>query len=203
MFTYAKLILAALSLASIAAALPASKTGSSIATSCTDLPGGFNVANNFTLAAYNTTLPNANYTGSPLVLAGQGAEDGAEFFVLATWNTFPYGPATVFNMVDGGISSTFEEGDEALCGLLEPTDEIQFILTSPPLAPWTGFCGIASTGAGGSPTSQFPQLAVGTDTDSFYLCIIGSGYNAYYAVIYQPGDPTECYPVQLHMIVPE
>jgi len=199
MFTYAKFILAALSLASIAAALPASKTGSSIATSCTDLPGGFNVANNFTLAAYNTTLPNANYTGSPLVLAGQGAEDDAEFFVLATWNTFPYGPTAVFNMVDGAIVNVdVSPPYPAVIPLLQPTDEIQFVLTYPTPASYTGFCGIASTSAHGSPTSQFPLLGVGFDTESFYLC--GGGY---FSVVYQPGDPTECYPVAIHMIIPE
>jgi hypothetical protein len=43
----------------------------------------FDVTYNFTLAAYNKTLPNANDTGVPLVLGQNGAIDGAEFKVLS------------------------------------------------------------------------------------------------------------------------
>jgi hypothetical protein len=44
---------------------------------------GFDNANNFTLAAVNTTLPNANTTGAPLVLGSAGAIDGAELEFLS------------------------------------------------------------------------------------------------------------------------
>lgn len=43
--------------------------------------GSFNTASNFTLAAWNKTLPNANSTGVPLVLAQAGA--GESFRVLS------------------------------------------------------------------------------------------------------------------------
>lgn len=46
-------------------------------------PGAFDIAYNFTLAAYNTTFPNANSTGSPLVLGQAGAIPGASFKVLS------------------------------------------------------------------------------------------------------------------------
>lgn len=46
-------------------------------------PAVFDVVNNFTLAAFNTSLPNANDTGVPLVLGQAGAIDGAEFKVFS------------------------------------------------------------------------------------------------------------------------
>ncbi len=52
-------------------------------------PGAFDIANNFTLAAYNSTLPNANSTGAPLVLGQNGAVDGAEFKVLSVRSAPP------------------------------------------------------------------------------------------------------------------
>ncbi|KAI5885544.1 uncharacterized protein SCHCODRAFT_01176499 [Schizophyllum commune H4-8] len=40
---------------------------------------------NFTLAALNTTLPNANDTGVPLVVGSQGGIHGATFYTTRTW----------------------------------------------------------------------------------------------------------------------
>lgn len=45
--------------------------------------GAFDIAYNFTLAAYNVTLPNANSTGAPLVIGQAGAVDGESFKVLS------------------------------------------------------------------------------------------------------------------------
>ena len=45
--------------------------------------GIFDIAYNFTLAAYNITLPNANSTGAPLVVGYGGAIVGAEFHLLS------------------------------------------------------------------------------------------------------------------------
>lgn len=56
---------------------------------CDGLGGGaFDVAYNFTLAAYNATLPNANSIGVPLVVGQAGAIDGAEFKVLSVSRMF-------------------------------------------------------------------------------------------------------------------
>lgn len=82
MFTVFLLLVAA---AAAALALPTGQLDAR-ATSpwCSGLgPGAFDSAENFTLAAYNTTLPNANATGAPLVLGQAGAVDGAEFEVLS------------------------------------------------------------------------------------------------------------------------
>ena len=45
--------------------------------------GAFDTANNFTLAAFYTSLPNANATGLPLVLGSVAATDGAEYKALS------------------------------------------------------------------------------------------------------------------------
>lgn len=67
--------------ASAAFAVPAMKRTSP---SCTNLGGGaFDNAKTFTLAAYNTSLPNANTTGVPLVLGQAGAISGVSFKVLS------------------------------------------------------------------------------------------------------------------------
>ena len=62
-------------------ALPAVKRTSP---SCDGLGGGaFDRVNSFTFAAYNTSLPNANTTGVPLVLGQAGAISGLELKVLS------------------------------------------------------------------------------------------------------------------------
>ena len=46
-------------------------------------PCATNSLADFTLAAWNTTMPNANSTGAPLVLGYDSAVEGAEFYVLS------------------------------------------------------------------------------------------------------------------------
>ena len=75
-------LLSAIGAASAAPALQARQTGPG--PQCAGLgPSAFDVAYNFTLAAYNVSGANANDTGVPLVLGQAGAIDGAEFKVLS------------------------------------------------------------------------------------------------------------------------
>ncbi len=46
-------------------------------------PGAFDIAYNFTLGAYNSTLPNSNSTGAPVVMGQAGAVDGASFKIFS------------------------------------------------------------------------------------------------------------------------
>lgn len=46
-------------------------------------PCATNSLADFTLAAWNTSMPNANSTGAPLVLGYDSAVEGAEFYVLS------------------------------------------------------------------------------------------------------------------------
>ncbi len=80
MFT--SLVLSAL-LATAAFAMPASKRQEP-GPWCDGLgAGAFDVASGFSLAAYNTSTPNANTTGAPLVFGQAGATDGASYKVLS------------------------------------------------------------------------------------------------------------------------
>ncbi len=57
---------------------------------CGDLGAGiFDIAYNFTLAAYNTSQPNANSTGAPLILGQDGAIQGYQFKVLSVRPSTP------------------------------------------------------------------------------------------------------------------
>ncbi|KAJ3484818.1 hypothetical protein NLJ89_g11952 [Agrocybe chaxingu] len=58
---------------------------------------------NFTLAAVNVTLPNANRTGAPLVLGQNGASTGISFYVTSTYASFPYNDYPTLAMRDGGL----------------------------------------------------------------------------------------------------
>ncbi|KAJ3490101.1 hypothetical protein NLI96_g1685 [Meripilus lineatus] len=66
-------------------------------------PGAFDIAYNFTLAAYNTTFPNANSTGSPLVLGQAGAIPGASFKVLSTYASYPYNEYPNLSLLSGAL----------------------------------------------------------------------------------------------------
>jgi len=58
---------------------------------------------NFTLAAVNTTLPNDNATGAPLVLGAGGASGGIAFYVTSTYASFPYNDHPALGLVGGAL----------------------------------------------------------------------------------------------------
>ncbi|KAI5833974.1 hypothetical protein K523DRAFT_331463 [Schizophyllum commune Tattone D] len=58
---------------------------------------------NFTLAAVNTTLPNANGTGVPLVLGSAGAIPGASFYITSTYASYPYNDYPTLGLVNGQL----------------------------------------------------------------------------------------------------
>jgi hypothetical protein len=80
-------MIAGLALLSLAAvAVSAAPTGTKITpgSQCAGLgTGAFDVAYNFTLAAYPTSSSSTNNTRLPLVLGQNGASDGVEFMVLS------------------------------------------------------------------------------------------------------------------------
>ena len=83
MFAFGLLTFAFAATASVSVAFPAVKRAAS-GPWCNNLGiGAFDNQKNFTLTAYNTTLPNANTTGAPLVLGQAGAITGEELKVLS------------------------------------------------------------------------------------------------------------------------
>lgn len=58
---------------------------------------------NFTFAAVNKTLPNANSTGSPLVLGAGGATGGLTIYTTSTWYSFPYNDHPSLGLVNRAL----------------------------------------------------------------------------------------------------
>ncbi|KAJ3772810.1 hypothetical protein FB446DRAFT_772181 [Lentinula raphanica] len=65
---------------------------------------------NFTLAAFNTTLPNANLTGAPLVLGSGGAIDGESFQVTSTYASYPLDEYPSLGLVGGNLRAFLSDG---------------------------------------------------------------------------------------------
>lgn len=68
------------------------------------------LANNFTLAAWNTTLPNSNSTGAPLVLGEDGETSGITFHVTSTYASFPYNDYPYLGLVNGSLRAYAADG---------------------------------------------------------------------------------------------
>ncbi|KAF5354268.1 hypothetical protein D9756_006968 [Leucocoprinus leucothites] len=65
---------------------------------------------NFTLAAYNTTLPNPNRNGAALVLGQNGATSGVTPHVTSTRASFPYDDYPSLALINGYLRAYSEDG---------------------------------------------------------------------------------------------
>ncbi|KAI0692696.1 hypothetical protein C8T65DRAFT_669343 [Cerioporus squamosus] len=182
-------------------ALPAAKRD--LAPSCNLLGGGaFDTATNFTLAAWNTTLPNANNTGVPLVLGQAGAIPGAEFKVLSTFASYPFNQYPSMSLDKGRLIPHGTNVAPAQAGTVPDGSEPGFV-TSNTVDPEQGpqiYCAVADIDPAGHGTGH-PFLAVNGDTDSFALCKDGSQNN----VVFKPTsgksyDVASCYAVKVQLI---
>ncbi|KAI0919757.1 hypothetical protein AcW1_003076 [Taiwanofungus camphoratus] len=200
--------LLSLALASCSFALPTLKARAG--PSCAGIGGGaFDVAHNFTLYAYNSTTSNTNSTGVPLVVGQAGSTENEESKVLSTYASYPYNDWPNFSLVNGalipnsGSSSSAAAADSNVTAGNEPG----FIVADPENLPQAAeiYCGVADTDP--NQGSRYPLLAVNGNTDSFSLCMSGSGARAQNNVVYLPSsdnsgvyDYSSCYPVHLHMV---
>ncbi|KAH8105391.1 hypothetical protein BXZ70DRAFT_1004894 [Cristinia sonorae] len=164
--------------------------------------GGFDVAFNFSLSAFNSTL---DLEGEPLVFGQAGAVDGAEFKVFSTFASFPFNdfPTLSLNQgilkPDGDVSAS----NSGVADGTEPTFVFTTLDLPPPAQIW---CGVASTSAHGGGTGN-PQLAVNGDVDSFSLCRTGDQPTAQVNVVYKATADNfgayifdSCFPVKLEMV---
>jgi hypothetical protein len=129
------------------AATPAWCSGLGLRT--TDSPSA-----NFTLAALNVTLPNANHTGAPLVLGQAGAIPGASFEVLSvcpihrsfyiflglmnclqTYATYPYNQWPSFGLIAGRLYPNSNFGTPSYSGQVISGTTLGFFTTSQPASP--------------------------------------------------------------------
>jgi hypothetical protein len=160
MFT--ALVLAPLAIAATSLAIPTARQLPS--GPCAHFAGGFDTASNFTLAALNRTLPNANSTGAPLVLGQAGAIDGAEFEVLSvilsnfnendkrlmsrrqTWASFPFNQWPSLSLLDGGLTGNMDPPSGAVKTVSTGASngsEVSFVTTSlDPPSPAPVYCAV-------------------------------------------------------------
>ncbi|KAJ3539002.1 hypothetical protein NM688_g6430 [Phlebia brevispora] len=167
--------------------------------------GAFDVAYNFTLAAYNSTLPNSNTTGVPLVVGWNGATEEAELKVLSTYASYPYNDFPTFSMVNGTLHPNSPNNLSIVDNVVSDGDEPSFLQTNEPATAAQIYCGVADTDPAGGGTG-FPELAVNSDTDSFFLCSTGDYRFAQNNIVYKPNlnsysyNYSSCYPVKIQII---
>ncbi|KAF9477214.1 hypothetical protein BDN70DRAFT_811045 [Pholiota conissans] len=65
---------------------------------------------NFTLGAVNTSLPNANFTGVPLVLGQAGAIAGESFYVTSTYASYPYNDYPSLGLINNTLRAYTKSG---------------------------------------------------------------------------------------------
>ncbi|KAI0364639.1 hypothetical protein BV20DRAFT_974203 [Pilatotrama ljubarskyi] len=194
------LIAAGLTAASTVTAFPAANLARDAAVGpwCDGLgAGAFDDVSHVTLAALNTTLPNANSTGTPLVLATGGAFAGIEIRRFGTWASFGANDYPSFSLVNGTI--VLNDGPKpARAVQVQDASELSFVTSTngSPINPLDGaqiYCGVANP----DPTG-YATLAVNGDADSFSIC--RETYQQ--VVIYKAAaDRNEaCYPVKLQII---
>ncbi|CCL98476.1 uncharacterized protein FIBRA_00474 [Fibroporia radiculosa] len=148
-------------------------------------PGAFDIAHNFTLAALNTTLPNANATGAPLVLGQAGATDGESFEVFSTYASYPYNDWPNLSLLQGGLVANSIYNFTSPAGNVTSGNELSFVTTTynaPP--PAQIYCAVADI----DPTegSPYPLLAVNGDTSGFALCVQCDCNYAQTNLVWQP-----------------
>ncbi|KAJ4478466.1 hypothetical protein J3R30DRAFT_3280448 [Lentinula aciculospora] len=163
------------------------------------------LGNNFTLAALNNTLPNANLTGVPLVLGSAGAIDGESFYVSSTYYSYPYNDYPALGLLNGNLRAFDRRGN------WHTNASAPFLgYEALSWATSTFYSGPASTAfsAFTFPASIYPVLGVNGEYDMWYLCPSDErlGQNSVYynttsmAFSNEPSSRVSCYSVTLNMV---
>ncbi|KAI9058911.1 hypothetical protein FKP32DRAFT_1596783 [Trametes sanguinea] len=161
--------------------------------------GAFDTASSFTIGAINTTLPNANITGAPIVVNSAGATKDASFWHLGTWAQYP-SPLqyTSISLVNGTLIIDGDGATPAQATTVDAGNSLEWFSRSTAV-PSEGaqiYCAVSPPGNQGSPI-----LAVNGDTDSFSLCQTSFENVVYYKAAPDRGyDFDSCYPVKLQLI---
>jgi len=202
------LVLPVLGFASVTFALPMGPALTRRAESwCAGLgPGGFDTAQNFTLAAVNTTLANTNAVGVPLVLGQAGAVDGAEFEVLSTYASYPYNDFPSLSLISGALIPNSATGATSADANVTSGGVVTFVTTSLDLpTPAQIYCAVADIDP--EEGSPYPILSVNGDTDGFALCLNSDGPLAQNNIVWQPTEDNgdeylydTCYPVNVQLL---
>ncbi|KAL4248902.1 hypothetical protein ABKN59_007596 [Abortiporus biennis] len=184
------------------------------AVTCNELPNSTNSLSNFALSVWNLTLPNANNTGAPLVLAEKAAITGIQFWSLTAYASYPMNDYPIFNLANGelvAVGSGPAAGTEGFAGEVTPGSWISFAVTKgslPSPGPATDFCAVGSTSSEGSPNSQYYRLNIlnaEASPQSWAICPDGT-HPGQQTLYFNPqagasGGPSGCYAVDV-LILP-
>ncbi|KAL0959058.1 hypothetical protein HGRIS_014358 [Hohenbuehelia grisea] len=181
---------------------------------------------NFTLAAWNTTLPNTNSTGAPLVLGQNGATSGFSLQVTSTWASYPYNEYPVLSLIGGTLRAYTRQGEwitnatSVFAGRpmgwvttrMRTTAVAAKDFAVTPLQSGTVPQPSPAPGPGASvPAETEPELpllyGLGT-ADLWSLCPTGSGPFAQTNVVFNASasppwagyNPADCFSVRLHIV---
>lgn len=157
--------------------------------------GFASTAQNFTLAAWNTTGPNTNSTGVPLVIGHAGSIPGASLKQLSTYASFPFDQYQPLSLSDGLVLMDMPAKDQSTRPPAPGSGPYWVITSLNPPTPAHVYCGVDNADSTG-----FPLLAVYGSTEGFSLCT-GSGQGAQTTVVWNvTSSRTGCYPVNLHIV---
>lgn len=155
---------------------------------------------NFTLAALNSSLPNANYTGAPLVLGQNGASTGVSFYVTSTHASYPYNDYPTLALRDN-ILKAYRTSGPSITNATEVQSggELVWITTT------QGHAGSENYSVIKAPAYRFPVLAAHGIHDLWSLCPFQGGQtNVVFNVSTdQPNagsDPSQCYQVIINVV---
>ncbi|KIY47722.1 hypothetical protein FISHEDRAFT_44837 [Fistulina hepatica ATCC 64428] len=160
---------------------------------------------NFTLAATNLTLPNANSTGAPLVLGTDGASTGLEYYTTSTWYTYPYDDYPTLGLLDGELQAFTKEGEWITNATSLTSGSAMLWMTSRlfsvPL--FSEYSAVGNDSASVNNITYY-SLAVFNHTDLWSLCPDG-GVGGQTIVVYnvsaaKSGEFTDCYDVNLNIV---
>ncbi|KAI9058928.1 hypothetical protein FKP32DRAFT_1192565 [Trametes sanguinea] len=164
-------------------------------------PGATDTLLGFSIGAINTTLPNANLTGAPIVVNSAGAFSDITVWRLGTWAqySYPLEYTDKFSLENGTLILTGNDGAKpARATTVDPGNSLDFSsLDDGSTDPKEGaqiYCVVPSS-------TERALIAVNGDTDSFALC--QSSFEN--VVFYKPApdrgyDINTCYPVKLQVV---
>ncbi|KAI0329498.1 hypothetical protein GY45DRAFT_1346536 [Cubamyces sp. BRFM 1775] len=160
--------------------------------------GAFDSASSFTLAAYNSTGPNSNMTGAPLVLGTAGTTKNAQFWHFITEASWPNDISyPTVSLVNGTLIPNGADGAKpAQAASVDSGNSLEFFssATANPDAGAQIYCGVRAA-------AGFSLLAVNGDTGSFSLCQATNQNVVFYKAAPNMGyDYDSCYPVVLQML---
>ncbi|TFK18851.1 hypothetical protein FA15DRAFT_674970 [Coprinopsis marcescibilis] len=162
----------------------------------------------FTFAAVNTSLPNANTTGAPLVLGYSGYTHGMAIYVTSTYYTYPYNSYPSLRLVKHALRAIDSRGEWSTnATIVRSRDSLVWISSTMYPYPEDN---ARIFSAEGCQSSQYPILTAYNISSLWSLCpypgFRGQTQLVFNATTAGPPplyDPALCYPVNINIVPAE